>query len=119
MSGRAAAVFGPRRTLLKRASGPLLTEALVEGGVVPDRRIPGVGLIYRWNDVVGESLPAMALARAAAAFSKGWSAESVRTAAKAAADRLEGEVAPYARALIEEHRDAGRAVVLATTTPYD
>src|SRR4051812_15164096 len=114
-----AAFFDLDRTLLKRASGPMLTEALVEAGVVPDRQIPGMGLIYRWNDVVGESLPAMALARAAAALSKGWSAEAVRTAAKSAAERLNGMVAPYARALIEEHRAAGRPVVLATTTPYD
>ena len=119
MATPGAAFFDLDRTLLKRASGPMLTEALVEAGVVPDRQIPGMGLLYRWNDLVGESLPAMALARAAAALSKGWSAEAVRTAAKAAAERLSGMVAPYARALIEEHRDAGRPVVLATTTPFD
>src|SRR5213078_831386 len=100
--GKAAAFFDLDRTLLKRASGPMITEALVEAGVVPDRQIPGVGLIYRWNDLLGESLPAMALARATAAFSRGWSSEAVRTAAKSAAARLETIVAPYARVLIDE-----------------
>src|SRR4051812_46738069 len=119
MVGRAAAFFDLDRTLLKRASGPMITEALVEAGVVPDRRVPGMDLIYRWNDLVGESLPLMALARGAALMSRGWSAEAVRTAAKSAADQLETMVAPYARALIDEHRDDGRPVVLATTTPYD
>src|SRR4051812_13975548 len=119
MVGRAAAFFDLDRTLLKRASGPMITEALVEAGVVPDRRVPGMDLVYRWNDLVGESLPLMALARGAALMSRGWSIEGVRTAAKSAADQLETMVAPYARALIEEHRDAGRSVVLATTTPYE
>ena len=117
--GKAAAFFDLDRTLLKRASGPMITEALVEAGVVPDRSIPGMKLVYRWNDLVGESLPLMALARGAALMSKGWSTEAVRTAAKSAADQLETMIAPYARALIDEHRDAGRPVVLATTTPYD
>src|SRR5438309_2345555 len=116
---KAAAFFDLDRTLLKRASGPMITEALVEAGVVPNRSVPGMGLIYRWNDLVGESLPLMALARGAALMSRGWSVEGVRTAAKSAADQLEAMVAPYARALIDEHRDEGRIVVLATTTPYD
>jgi putative phosphoserine phosphatase/1-acylglycerol-3-phosphate O-acyltransferase len=38
--------------------------------------------------------------------------------AEAAADRLIEMVQPFAHALIQEHRDAGRPVVLATTTPY-
>jgi putative phosphoserine phosphatase/1-acylglycerol-3-phosphate O-acyltransferase len=40
-------------------------------------------------------------------------------AAEAATDSLVGLVAPYAMALIEEHHNAGRPVVLATTTPRD
>src|SRR3954470_724843 len=113
-----AAFFDLDRTLLKGASGPLINEALVDAGLVPDRKVPGLGLVYRWNDLLGESLPVMALARGAALLSRGWSAEAVRTAAKAAADRLETMVTPYARPLIDDHREAGRPVVLATTTPY-
>ena len=64
--GRAAAIFDLDRTLLKNASGPLLNEALAEAGLVPGRSIPGMGLLYRFNDVLGETLPMMALARGVA-----------------------------------------------------
>ena len=115
---RGAAFFDLDRTLLKGASGPLINEALAEAGIVPGRQVPGLRLVYLWNDLLGESLPAMALARGAALLSKGWSADAVREAAKQAAVRLETLVTPYARPLIEEHKKAGRPVVLATTTPY-
>ena len=115
---REAAFFDLDRTLLRRASGPLIAEALAAAGVV-DRSLPGQGLLYRIYDVVGETLPSMALARGAALAAKGWSAAAVRQAGKAAAEKLEELVAPYAPVLVEEHRRAGRAVVLATTTPYD
>src|SRR4051812_7446408 len=116
---RGAAFFDLDRTLLKGASGPLINEALVDAGLVPDRQVPGMGLVYRWNDLLGESLPAMALARGAALLSRGWSAEAVRDAAEQAAARLHDLVTPYAHPLIDEHRKAGRPVVLATTTPLE
>jgi putative phosphoserine phosphatase/1-acylglycerol-3-phosphate O-acyltransferase len=116
---RGAAFFDLDRTLLKGASGPLITEALQSAGIAPQRNLPGQGLMYRMYDLIGETLPSMALARAAAVVAKGWSADAVRQAGKAAAERLEDLVAPYARPLIQEHRDAGRPVVLATTTPRD
>jgi len=40
-------------------------------------------------------------------------------AAHVAADVLTGHVQPWAHQLMEEHRTAGRLVVLATTTPFD
>jgi putative phosphoserine phosphatase/1-acylglycerol-3-phosphate O-acyltransferase len=115
---RAAAFFDLDRTLLRGASGPLIGEALAAAGVV-DRSLPGQGLLYKLYDVVGETLPSMALARGAALAAKGWSADAVRQAGKTAAEKLEELVAPYAPALVAEHRRAGRPVVLATTTPYD
>jgi putative phosphoserine phosphatase/1-acylglycerol-3-phosphate O-acyltransferase len=114
-----AAFFDLDRTLLKGASGPLITEALQSAGIAPQRSLPGQGLLYRVYDLIGETLPSMALARAAAVLAKGWSADAVRQAGKAAAERLEDLVAPYARPILEEHRAAGRPVVLATTTPFD
>jgi putative phosphoserine phosphatase/1-acylglycerol-3-phosphate O-acyltransferase len=114
-----AAFFDLDRTILKGASGPLLTEALVAAGIAPGRSIPGQGLFYRLFDIVGETLPSMALARGAALVAKGWSRRAVQEAAKQAAERLDTIVAPYARPLLDEHRKAGRPVVLATTTPHD
>jgi putative phosphoserine phosphatase/1-acylglycerol-3-phosphate O-acyltransferase len=118
--GRAgAAFFDLDRTLLKRASGPLLNDALVDAGLIPNRRVPGMGMLYKFNDLLGETLPAMAMARGSALLSKGWPVDQVRSAAERAAEQLVNEVAPYARSLIDDHRRAGRPVVLATTTPHD
>jgi len=117
--GQGAAFFDLDRTLLRKASGPVLTEALVRAGVAPDRHVPGMSLVYRFNDVLGESAAAMGLARMAANVAKGWQPEAVRAAAEQAAERLANDVVPYARPLLDEHRKAGRPVVLATTTPYD
>ena len=116
---KGAAFFDLDRTLLRGASGPLITEALVNAGVVPAGRLRGQDFIYRIYNLIGETLPSMALARGAALAAKGWSADAVRKAGVLAADRLADVVAPYARPLIDEHRRAGRPVVLATTTPHD
>lgn len=114
-----AAFFDLDRTILKGASGPLITEALVAAGIAPDRTVPGHGLLYRVFDLIGETLPSIALARGTAIIARGWSRAAVREAAKDAAERLDTLVAPYARPLLDEHRQAGRPVVLATTTPRD
>lgn len=117
MSG--AAFFDLDRTLLKGASGPLLTRALVEAGVLPDRHYPGERVVYRFYELVGETLVGMALARQVANVFAGTDPEAVRAAAKTAADELSEHVLPYVHPLIAEHRREGRKVVLATTTPHD
>jgi putative phosphoserine phosphatase/1-acylglycerol-3-phosphate O-acyltransferase len=116
---RAAAFFDLDRTVLRSASGPLVTGALARAGLVPAAGVKGQGFLYRIYDVIGETLPAMALARLAASASKGWPGEEVKQAGKAAAEELEELVAPYSRGLIAKHKKEGRPVVLATTTPYD
>ncbi len=115
----AAAFFDLDRTLLRGASGPVITEALRAAGVVPDRHIPGEGLIYRVFDTIGETLPAMLLTRQAARMANGWSRAAVQEAGRTAAARLADQVQPFARPLIDSHHDAGRPVVMATTSPYD
>lgn len=118
-SSRAAAFFDLDRTLLKGASGPVITEALRAAGVVPDRPIPGESLVYRFFDVVGETLPSMILTRQMARVAAGWDRAAVRQAGEVAAERLVDDVLPFARVLIEEHHAAGRRVVMATTSPFD
>src|SRR5260221_10584741 len=115
----AAAFFDLDRTLLRGASAPLLTDALVTAGIAPDRHIPGQELFFRFYELVGESLVGMALARQAANLARGWLRSSVQEAAEKAAESLAEIVAPYARPLIAEHQREGRQVVLATTTPHD
>jgi putative phosphoserine phosphatase / 1-acylglycerol-3-phosphate O-acyltransferase len=113
-----AAFFDLDRTLLRGASGPVISEALRTAGVVA-RAVPGEQLVYRIFDIIGETRPAMEITRRVARFSAGWTRAAVQDAGRAAADTLADAVQPFARPLFEEHRAAGRPLVLATTTPYD
>ena len=76
---RAAAFFDLDRTLLGGASGPLLNEALIAAGLLPDRHLPGENLVFKIYEVVGETLVGMALARRAAGFAAGCAAAGLAT----------------------------------------
>jgi putative phosphoserine phosphatase/1-acylglycerol-3-phosphate O-acyltransferase len=119
MGRRAAVFFDLDRTLLRGASGPVISDALRTAGVLADRPIPGERLVYRVYDLIGETAPSMALTRQAARFAKGWPREAAQEAGRLAAKTLSHAVQPFARPLIEDHRAAGRLLVLATTTPDD
>jgi putative phosphoserine phosphatase/1-acylglycerol-3-phosphate O-acyltransferase len=115
---RGAAFFDLDRTLLAGASGAVFSDALRATGAVT-RTIPGEKLIYGIFNTVGETLPAMALARQAVSLAKGKPQAAMQAAAAHAADHLVARVQPFAAGLFAEHRAAGRPLVLATTTPYD
>ena len=117
--GSEAAFFDLDRTLLRGASGPVISDALKQVGLMSDRSIPGEALVYRIFDLVGESRPTMQLAKQAARFARGWTREQAQEAGRIAAETLTAAVQPFAAPLIAEHHTAGRQVVLATTTPYD
>jgi putative phosphoserine phosphatase / 1-acylglycerol-3-phosphate O-acyltransferase len=102
----AAAFFDLDRTLLRGASGPVITESLRAAGLVPDRHIPGEGLLYKFFDIVGETLPAMLLTRQAARVANGWNRAAVQAAGEEAAKRLIDDVQPFARSLIDQHHEA-------------
>jgi len=104
--------------LLAGASGPVLSDALRQAGLV-SRSIPGERLMYEVFNRFGETLPSMALARQAARLARGHSRAAVAAAATAVAPRLVELVQPFAASVFEQHRDAGQPCVLATTTPYD
>jgi putative phosphoserine phosphatase/1-acylglycerol-3-phosphate O-acyltransferase len=116
---RAAAFFDLDRTLVRGASGPTLSEALRETGVIDRGPVPGESLVYRLFDMVGETWPTMMLTRQAVRVVKGRRRDLVREAGRRAAERLAEIVQPFAQALLDEHRAAGRPVVMATTTPVD
>ena len=79
----------------------MISEALRAAGVLPDRSIPGEGLVYKLFDTIGETLPSMLLTRQAARMASGWDRATVQEAGKQAADRLIDEVQPFARLLID------------------
>ncbi|HEY3701015.1 MAG TPA: HAD family hydrolase, partial [Acidimicrobiales bacterium] len=114
-----AAFFDLDRTLLEGPSGPAINEAVAEAGLTGGRRLPGEALLFGIYKLMGETLPSMALTRSAVLMARGWPADVVRQAGKAAAERMERLVSPYARPLLADHRQAGHPLVMATTTPYD
>ena len=113
-----AAFFDLDRTLLAGASGEVFASAMRDAGL-GGRSIPGEALLFRLFNTVGETLPSMALARQAVLLAKGKSRSAVQEAAATAAERLVELVQPLAAPLFDEHRAAGRLLVMATTTPYD
>jgi putative phosphoserine phosphatase/1-acylglycerol-3-phosphate O-acyltransferase len=113
-----ASFFDLDRTLLRGASGPVIGEALRTVGVT-DRTVPGEQLLMRIYDLFGENRPSMEVTRRAVRFASGWAQDRVQEAGKLAAETLANALQPFARPIFEEHRAAGRALVLATTTPFD
>jgi putative phosphoserine phosphatase/1-acylglycerol-3-phosphate O-acyltransferase len=114
-----AAIFDLDRTLLKGASGPVISASLRAAGLLPERSVPGEGLLFGLFDLIGEIRPSMMLTRQAVKAAKGWKREVVQEAGHRAAEHLADEVQPWARVIIADHQAEGRPVVLATTTPYD
>jgi putative phosphoserine phosphatase/1-acylglycerol-3-phosphate O-acyltransferase len=88
-------------------------------GVLAGAANPLESVLFRVFNTIGETRPAMLLTRQGARMAKGWSIELVERAAGLAAEPLAEAVAPYAKPIFEEHRAAGRKLVIATTTPVD
>src|SRR5258706_1133375 len=80
-----AAFFDLDRTLLRGASGPVLSNALRSAGIGGAKAIPGERFVYRLFNLVGENLPSMALARQGPRLAKGRKADAVPAAAGDAA----------------------------------
>jgi putative phosphoserine phosphatase/1-acylglycerol-3-phosphate O-acyltransferase len=118
MATQGAAFFDLDRTLLAGASGTVFSEAMQRAGL-SNGPFPGERFLFGLFDRIGETLPAMAIARQGAALAKGRPAAAVREAAETVVDELVDLVQPFARTAFESHREAGRPIVLATTTPYD
>ena len=118
MADRSAAFFDLDRTLVGGATAKVVSRALREAGVV-GRSLPGEDLVYSLFSVLGENLPSMVLGRQAVTAMRGVRVDDVRRAAESAVDELCDMVLPYALTTMQSHRDAGRPVVLATTTPAD
>ncbi len=113
----AAAIFDLDRTLIAGSTAPIFTKHLVEAGVAEDRKIPFAGALQSLFGAVGESRLMMQPARLAVRASSGWSVPQVREACTHAAREVADQLQPFAKALIDEHRQAGRTLVLASTSP--
>ena len=114
--GQSAAFFDLDRTLISGASGPAFSHHLAAAGV-QRRSLPGTNTIAATFRVLGETAITAPTARLAARAAAGWPVEAVAAAATAAAEELAEQIQPYAPGVIEEHREAGRVLVMATTSP--
>lgn len=112
-----AAVFDLDRTLLVGSSAPVFQRHLAAAGLASERSIPGQGAYEKSYELFGENPVVMQFARLFVRSAAGWSIESVHEAAVAAADELVDDVPEFARTLLREHVEAGRRLVLATTSP--
>lgn len=109
----AAAIFDLDRTLIEGAAGPVLARHLRQVGLALPLIDPFSAPIQRLADTWTGPQLARAMARAA----KGWPADLVAKASEAAADELAESLQPFVPQLLDEHRAAGRSLVLATLTP--
>jgi putative phosphoserine phosphatase/1-acylglycerol-3-phosphate O-acyltransferase len=116
---RGAAFFDLDRTLLGGASGPVYTAALRDQGAVPARSIPGEGLVFGFFNVFGETRPSIMLTKQAIKLAAGRERAAFQRAGEAAAPLLVAQIQSYAAGIFDEHRAAGRPIVMATTTPFD
>jgi len=114
-----AAIFDLDRTLLSGASGPIISEALRRVGLIGSSTGGIESIAFGIFNLIGETWPSMFVSRQGARAAKGWPVELVQEAAQRAAGPLHDAVLPFAHQVIEEHRSAGRTLVMATTTPGD
>ena len=118
MARNSAAIFDLDRTLISSSSAVVFQRLLSDAGLgaLPD--LPLAETFLRFYEQFGESWVMMQPAKLGARTAKGWSVEAVHRATVEAAREIDEKlVLPFARLTIEEHRKAGRLLVLATTSP--
>ncbi|MCP4226846.1 MAG: HAD-IB family hydrolase [Actinomycetia bacterium] len=115
----AAAFFDLDRTLLLGGSGPTISAGLRDHGLLPTDRLQIGRLMFGLFDLIGETLPSIALTRQGARAAKGWVQADVKAVGEEIASSLVDQVEPYALQSLADHRALGHKLVLATTTPFD
>ncbi len=124
----AAAFFDLDRTLLLGASGPVISAGLRAGGLLGSDRFGRAGagvqaglerVLFGTFDLVGETLPSIAITRLGVRATRGWQRAEVQAVGEAVADELVAGVQPFAHQALQSHQSHDRRIVLATTTPYD
>nr|WHW29200.1 putative HAD-IB family hydrolase [uncultured bacterium] len=122
---QSAAIFDLDRTLITGSSSTVFMRHLTEAGVADIGSNPIVEPLVELAkftlqavyDIAGESRLLMQPAKLAVRASVGWRIGDVEAACAKAAKEIVDMVQPFARPLIEEHRAAGRLLVLASTSP--
>jgi len=118
MARQTAAIFDLDRTLIASSSATVFQRHLSNAGLGSMPDIPLADAFLKFYEQFGESWVMMQPAKLGVRTSKGWSVEATHAAATAAAVEIDDElILPYARTTIADHREEGRLLVLATTSP--
>ncbi len=117
MSRRALAVFDLDRTLISTSSATVFRKHLAQHGIGGAHDLPLVDVFTKFYEQFGETWLMMQPARLSSRAANGWSVATVEAAMREAAEELATMLLPGAARAIEEHRAAGRRLVLATTSP--
>ncbi len=112
-----AAIFDLDRTLIAGSSASIVTRHLVDNGIATDRKIPFADTLGEIYERFGENWLMMQPAKLAGRAAAGWSVADVDAACADAAVEVVENLAPFARLVIDDHIEAGRLLVLATTSP--
>jgi putative phosphoserine phosphatase/1-acylglycerol-3-phosphate O-acyltransferase len=114
-----AAIFDLDRTLITTSSAGVFRSHLSSAGLGSSSLddLPLADAFSRYYEQFGESWLMMQPARLASRIAEGWDVETVQSAMEDAAVDLADLVLPFAGQEIEMHREAGRLLVLATTSP--
>ncbi len=113
----AAAFFDLDRTLLDGGSGQAFGAALREVGLAPEKEPPLLRQLFGVFAVFGECWATMVMVRQGIRLTKGWSLDSFEEAGRLALDELIAQIHPFVPELLEQHRAAGRRLVMATASP--
>ncbi len=117
MSRHALAVFDLDRTLITSSSATVFRHHLAAHGIGGSQEIPLVDVFTKFYEQFGETWLMMQPARLSSRAANGWSVATVTAAMADAAEELATMLLPGAAKAIEEHRAAGRRLVMATTSP--
>ncbi len=112
-----AAIFDLDRTLIAGSSSTIVTRHLAEAGISTGADLPFADTLAEIYQRFGENWLMMQPAKFAGRAAAGWDVETVTAACRAAAAEVADHLQPFARSVIDEHRAAGRTLVLATTSP--
>ena len=117
MTAPDAAFFDLDRTLVPVASPKIFQRHLAAAGLAESGGNAVTDVFFTLFELAGESAIVGRTAKLAPRAAIGWSVADTIAAAGPAADEIVEHVSDFARAELDMHRDAGRTLVLATTTP--
>ena len=116
---REIAIFDLDSGLLGRSPLPVFAEALAVVDPPRGQLVRAAQAVYRLLDAgTGPFLTDVAV-RAAVRGAAGWTVSQLQEAGERAAEALDDLVAPHARVAMDEHRGAGRRLVLTTVLASD